>query len=64
MTVTHQVPRRLIRRCEKRDETTVHSATAVFMNPAIETEAPRSRYISGQAVPSTESGSPSEINDR
>ena len=42
--------------------TTVPPQTVMLMNPAYEIGTLRSAYIIGQAAPSIESGSPSEMN--
>ena len=44
------------------EATMVHSEMKTFTIPAMDTGTPRSRCIIGQAVPSTESGRPSEMN--
>ena len=60
--VTLYVPKRRMTCWLIIEATMVHSEMKTFTIPAMDTGTPRSRCIIGQAVPSTESGRPSEMN--
>ena len=56
--VTAPVPNLRVKKSEARLETMVPAAMIMETAPAAETEAPNSTCMTGQAEPSSESGSP------
>ena len=56
--VTSAVPKRLVIRSDRRLDTMVPAAMIMEITPAKESSAPKSRRMTGQAEPSSESGRP------